>query len=64
MMLEALNSAMHTDKTEDVYIREKLTIEHLMPQSWRVHWPLPDEVRANERDELVHTFGNLTLLAK
>ncbi len=64
MMLEALNSAMHTDRTEDIYIREKLTIEHLMPQSWRVHWPLPDEVTASERDELVHTFGNLTLLTK
>ena len=64
VILEALNSAMHTDMTEDVYIREKLTIEHLMPQTWRVHWPLTDGVTEEERDQLVHTFGNLTLLTK
>jgi hypothetical protein len=64
MILEALNSAMHTDMSEDVYIREKLTIEHLMPQTWRVHWPLPEGVTEAERDQIVHTFGNLTLLTK
>ena len=64
MILEALNSAMHTDMTEDVYIREKLTIEHLMPQSWHVHWPLTSGISADKRDQLIHTFGNLTLLTK
>lgn len=62
MILEALNTAMHTDMTEDVYIREKLTIEHLMPQDWQVHWPLPETVTPDVRNQLVHTFGNLTLL--
>lgn len=64
MILEALNSAMHTEKTEKVYIREKLTIEHLMPQEWEAHWPLPAGVTPDERNHLVQTMGNLTLLTK
>lgn len=40
-----------------------LTIEHVMPVSWREYWPLEhgDEQAANQRDTLVHGLGNLTL---
>jgi uncharacterized protein with ParB-like and HNH nuclease domain len=64
MILEALNSAMHTGKTEEVYIKEKLTIEHLMPQGWKTHWVLPADVTPEQRDRLVQNIGNLTLLTK
>lgn len=38
-------------------------IEHLMPRKWSTNWPLPDGRREDpERDRLVHTLGNLTLL--
>ncbi len=64
MILEALDSAMRTDKSEKVTYGEKLTIEHLMPQDWQAHWPLPADVTAEQRNLLVQTMGNLTLLTK
>jgi hypothetical protein len=55
-----------------------LTVEHIMPQSWEAHWPLPDgriavtkqnrlfsedrDALADYRDTVIHTLGNLTLL--
>jgi hypothetical protein len=41
-----------------------LTVEHIMPQKWLEHWPMPvgGAEGATARDELVHTLGNLTLL--
>ena len=46
----------------------KLSLEHVMPQDWRDHWPPPDD-RAPDggdaglaRDELLHHLGNLTLV--
>ncbi len=42
-----------------------LNIEHVLPQSWRTHWPLPDSSdpqRALERRErAINALGNLTL---
>lgn len=42
--------------------RNTYVIEHIMPQSWRDNWPLNDGASAQERDELIHSLGNLTLL--
>lgn len=43
--------------------RGKYVIEHVMPRKWIMHWPHPDGARAEgERDALIHTIGNLTLL--
>jgi GNAT superfamily N-acetyltransferase len=44
--------------------RGKFTIEHIMPRKWTTqHWPLPEGSRGeSERDGLIHTIGNLTLL--
>ena len=43
--------------------RGKLAVEHVMPRKWIQHWPVTDtELAARERDRLLHTFGNLTLL--
>jgi hypothetical protein len=50
-----------------------LTVEHVLPQQWRSHWPVDadpgasDEVRYEleaERDAHVHRVGNLTLVTK
>ena len=43
--------------------RASYTIEHVMPQSWQSNWPLPTGVSELERDRLVQTLGNLTLLS-
>lgn len=43
--------------------RAKLAIEHVMPRKWHSHWPLAGESQTEaERDRIIHTFGNLTLL--
>jgi len=43
--------------------RAKFHIEHLMPRRWSAHWPLePGGADQEERDHLVHTLGNLTLV--
>lgn len=43
--------------------RGKYVIEHVMPRKWTVHWPHPEGARGEgERDALIHTLGNLTLL--
>jgi uncharacterized protein with ParB-like and HNH nuclease domain len=70
MVLEALEEALRTDKAEERHVvRGKLTIEHVLPQSWRDHWPLemvddPEEHhrRIVRRERLKHTIGNLTLV--
>ncbi len=43
--------------------RGKLAIEHVMPRKWVANWPLPVGARSEgEREALLHTIGNLTLL--
>ena len=38
-------------------------IEHIMPRKWHAHWPLDgSSVSEAERDRIIHTLGNLTLL--
>ncbi|MFE0520771.1 DUF262 domain-containing protein [Streptomyces sp. NPDC058954] len=68
MVLAELEATLYSGKTERIVHDGELTIEHLLPQSWEAHWPLPDDagretVEAHQRREaLVHTLGNLTLL--
>lgn len=66
------------DETEGM--RPELQIEHILPQTWSEHWPLPDGAKApadlftglseeqhalvSARQNLVHTLGNLTLLTQ
>ncbi len=43
--------------------RYTMTIEHVMPVKWPANWPLtPGGMLEDDRDRLVHTLGNLTLL--
>ena len=43
--------------------RGKYAIEHVMPRKWLAHWPLEKGTHEEaERDRLIHTLGNLTLL--
>jgi hypothetical protein len=66
IVLEALELAMYTGKSEKITIHDKLTIEHVLPQEWEANWPLPEGVPADEatkrREHLLHTVGNLTLV--
>lgn len=70
ILLEALEDTLRTDHTEQLtvpvgeHIGAKLTIEHVMPQSWEENWPVlaDDTSEGANRYELVHTLGNLTLV--
>ena len=57
-----------TSLAEEIEVPKNLTIEHVLPQSWEAHWPLPtnlDEQEAHqERNLLLHTIGNLTLVTQ
>jgi hypothetical protein len=70
-ILEALNGTLGHSKTEVLALPSGLTIEHLMPEKWEAHWPLPPEAAADanleeqvilERNRLKHSIGNLTLI--
>lgn len=64
LLLAALELGVRTKKHEHTALPSKLTVEHLMPQSWKANWPLPNETAEakEEREGLIHTIGNLTLL--
>lgn len=67
LILEALEDELRTAKTEEAMVqRGTLTIEHVLPQRWRDHWPLDEGGDAfsaqAERERLLHSVGNLTLV--
>lgn len=66
--LEALEGASKSRYAENLLVLDKLTIEHLMPQSWEAHWPLPGDKHHLEaeqaRAQRIHRLGNLTLVTK
>lgn len=74
-LFEAIERAKRTALSEEIEIKSELTIEHIMPQTWRPHWPVPgfdhvedDDIdveqltRQVERDQIINKLGNLTLL--
>lgn len=65
VVLEALELQMRTQRHEAVTVPPKLSVEHVMPQAWRSHWdpePKLSPEEAADRDKLVNTLGNLTLV--
>ncbi len=42
-----------TSMNEDITIASPLTVEHIMPQSWIDHWPLPDGSKGMSWEELM-----------
>lgn len=70
LLLTALDRAMETGMSEEIKLPGDLTIEHLLPQKWKEHWPIEEQDEAKReklamaRDSIKHTIGNLTLLTK
>ena len=66
MVLEALEAGLYSGLTEKVSLPNDLTIEHVLPQEWSTHWPLPDGADPFQgrldRDVAKHRLGNLTLV--
>lgn len=68
-VLAAIENHLRDDKTEEKVESKRLTVEHIMPQGWRENWSLPRDLGAPsdaeaERDRLIHTIGNLTLVTQ
>ncbi|MCE9592904.1 MAG: DUF262 domain-containing HNH endonuclease family protein [Planctomycetes bacterium] len=58
-ILASLNVTYLDAKTEDVIVDSPLTVEHLMPRSWREHWSLPDGTSGIAADEVrTAVFGD------
>jgi hypothetical protein len=47
---------------EERVARGKLAIEHVMRRKWHAHWPLQAGQTEADRDRIIHSLGNLTLL--
>jgi hypothetical protein len=69
MLLLALDRQMTSSKQEQVIVGSKLTVEHILPQKYsEKDYPFLggtglDETQLRlERNDLIHTIGNLTLL--
>ncbi len=52
-VLRRLGDSTVTAKTDPVLVTGPLTVEHLMPQNWYKHWPLPDGSFGMTEDEMV-----------
>lgn len=70
-VLEAIDQKQFDRKSENLQLPADLTIEHVMPVSWELNWPIPEEHQtdpdtkmkfAQQRHQAVHTLGNLTLI--
>ena len=65
IVLGAVEQKRRSGRNEDVTLPANLQIEHVMPQKWRTHWSdgvAGDPSASANRDRLVQTIGNLTLL--
>ena len=65
IVLEGIEEELRTAKTEIQSAPHDLTIEHIMPQQWQQHWQiLPADVdnAIEERNRIIHSIGNLTLV--
>ncbi len=69
MVLEAIEDYLRGWKNEkdglggERVTRGQYVIEHVMPRKWLKNWPLDEgEQEEAERDRVIHTLGNLTLL--
>jgi hypothetical protein len=63
--MSAVEQKRRSKRNEDVTLPVNLQIEHVMPQKWRTHWSdgiTDDPSASGNRDHLVQTIGNLTLL--
>jgi len=72
LIFEGIEQRKRSLLNEDIEIRSALTIEHIMPQSWRDNWPVPQvegeidilgEIDTETaRSMCIDKMGNLTLL--
>ena len=67
LILEELERGLHSKHTEKVTFGDAFQVEHVLPQSWDEHWPMPPPGSIEQRltrDRALHSIGNLTLLTQ
>ena len=70
LVLEGVERRLRSSgKSEQTTVEPNLTIEHLMPVGWSEEkWPLPEsvdrDVATYQRNTLIHSIGNLTLVTQ
>ena len=71
-ILWELELASRTKHAEKITMPTQLWIEHVLPVTWNKDWPFEDGMfveqwsvnpKAQDRDRLLHTLGNLSLLS-
>lgn len=68
LILQGIEGALrHNAMTETQAVPDGLHIEHIMPQVWYPHWPLPTDTGDQDeaitsRNRLIHSIGNLTMV--
>lgn len=66
MLLEALEDDRRSTYGEGATCPRNLTVEHVLPQGWREYWGADvtgDLAGQLQRDRILHTLGNLTLVS-
>ena len=66
-IIAAIEAHIRPVTAEPIGPTEQLTIDHIMPQSWKQNWPLPLKTTNKEaaelaRDRTVQYIGNLTII--
>jgi uncharacterized protein with ParB-like and HNH nuclease domain len=66
MVLTTLSDRYFSSKLQEpIRVTGDLTVEHLMPQRWETHWDADGTVEMrDDRNFLVHTIGNLTVITQ
>lgn len=65
-VLREIEQGLRTTKGEGLEVPRKLSIEHVIPQSWYANWPLEehDEEGRQLRSSIMHALGNLTVVVQ
>lgn len=63
-LLDSVERAMVDTDNDEIEIKGKLSIEHVLPQEWGTHWGLnsASDEAVERRNLALQTFGNLTLV--
>ncbi len=67
MVLAAIEENLRSNKAETQEVPGNLHIEHIMPQAWHLNWDNSGQISnagdaVDNRNRLIHTIGNLTLV--
>lgn len=65
-ILAAIEQHLRDAWTEPLGDTSNLTLEHIMPQNWEEHWPIPQGGASlvRDRDNAIKSIGNLTLITQ